>query len=146
MTAPRLNFFLCAIFFFALAARAASGQIAVIVHHSVQTDILDKERLVDIYTLNSSLWDDKSKIHVVDIKGEPGIKKKFYQAMNISLRDMRRIWLRKLLSGKAVPPKTFNTQEEVVREVASSPGLIGYVDAAKVTKEVRVIYTIDDGD
>jgi ABC-type phosphate transport system substrate-binding protein len=144
MMSDKLKFLLCVVCFFVLVDRVSAGQIAVIVHHSVQTDSLDKARLVDIYTLNSGLWDDKAKIHVVDIKGEPDIKKKFYKAMDVSLRDMRRIWLRKLLSGKAIPPKAFKTQEEVVREVASAPGLIGYVDAANVTAEVRVIYTIND--
>jgi ABC-type phosphate transport system substrate-binding protein len=133
---------LFAIILFWLANADVYGQISVIVHKSVATDPINSSRLADIYTLNSQQWKDGSRIQVVDYKGTKALKLEFYKSMNLTPSDMQKIWLRKQFSGKAVPPATFSSEEEVVQKVVSTPGAIGYVSANIVHDSVRVIATI----
>ena len=60
----------------------------------------------------------------------------------MSREDMQRIWLRKQFSGRALPPQTVYSEEEILERVASVPGAIGYLAADKVTDRVRVLLVI----
>lgn len=48
-------------------------------------------------------------------------------------------WAKIMFTGKGTPPKVVDSEQEVVELVASNPNLIGYVDASKVTANVRVV-------
>lgn len=140
----RLFFLLCAIICCGFV-REARGDIAIIVHKSTQIDTITISRLIDIYTLNSKQWKDGSRISVTDYKGNTELKVKFYKTMKMTLADMRKIWLRKQFSGKAIPPKTLASEEAMVEKIASTPGAVGYISSnVAITEDIRVIATLHD--
>lgn len=119
--------------------RALARDIAVIVNKNVDEADFTKSKLQDIYSLNKRYWSDGTKIQVVDIKGESETKNKFYQLLGMPFDKVQKMWIRKLFSGKALPPKTFSDEKEVLEHVAKTPGAIGYVSSDKVDDSVKKI-------
>ncbi len=56
--------------------------------------------------------------------------------------DMKRVWLRMILSGEGRAPTLLRSAEDLVERVAATPGAVGYVPLALVTRDVKVIATI----
>ncbi|VAW48620.1 hypothetical protein MNBD_GAMMA03-99 [hydrothermal vent metagenome] len=46
---------------------------------------------------------------------------------------------RKVFSGRMAPPKTLNSDSEVIKYISSNPGSIGYVNDSSVNSAVKVI-------
>jgi ABC-type phosphate transport system substrate-binding protein len=138
----KLPIIILAVIIFAFTIDNAYAQIAVISNKYAKTGSIDQSRLLDIYTLNSQQWDDGYRIRVMDFKGNKPIKIAFYNYMGIKPSEMQKIWLRKQFSGKAIPPTTFNSEEDILDKVASTPGAIGYISADKVNEDVKVLMVI----
>ena len=121
---------------------AAGAQVAVVAHKSVPTDDIDMRRLLDIYSLEETRWQDGTRIVPFDLKGKNGLKEQFYGFIGRRPEDMKRIWLRLILSGEGRSPTLLKSSEAVLAQVAETPGAIGYVPLTAVTDEVKVIATI----
>ena len=124
-------------------AIAAPLDIAVVTHKSVPSGEIDLARLTDIYTLNTRMWKDDSKLIVVDYAANPKIQKQFYEVLGVKAHDLRRLWLRRAFSGKAVLPKSFVTQTDLAQHVSTNPGTVGYVDEKHVTDDLQILLTIE---
>lgn len=48
-------------------------------------------------------------------------------------------WTRVLFTGKATPPKSFDTELEIKTLVATNPNIIGFIDESLVDSSVRVV-------
>ena len=48
-------------------------------------------------------------------------------------------WRRQLYSGKGLPPKAFDRQQDIVLFVRTTPGAIGFVGPTAVTEGVRIV-------
>jgi ABC-type phosphate transport system substrate-binding protein len=105
---------------------------------------LNKEKIIDIYTLNSQNWDDGSRIIVFDYKGEDDTKTKFYNNLDFTFAKMQKEWLRKQFSGAGMPPQTFRDYKEIVDKVSITPGAVAYVPSRYVTKDIAVVATFTD--
>ncbi len=49
------------------------------------------------------------------------------------------VWDRQLFSGTGQAPITLDTEEEMVRRVAKTPGAMGYVDSVPADAPVRLL-------
>ena len=127
---------------------AASAQVAVIAHNDVPADSLTKIQLLDFYTGDALSW-PASELDVVvfDLKPKGEVKDAFYQYLGRSSSRMKSIWLKRKLAGDGDPPESFQTEEEVVHYVASTPGAVGFVHTSKVNDEVKILVriTVDEG-
>lgn len=120
----------------------AQAQVAVIVHKDVAVDQVDSGTLEDIYALEQNKWDDGSRIVRFDLNAEDGVKQAFYGFIGTQASDIKKVWLRKKLSGEAQPPESI-AASAVVQKVSSTPASIGYVSADAVTDAVKVVATIE---
>lgn len=129
--------------FFAFTAKS---QVYVVVNDSVQTDSLNSEKIVEIYTLNKSNWDNGERITVIDIKGADDAKDYFYKCINLDANSVKKIRLKKLFTGAAKPPKAVNTKKELIDMVASTPGAVGYIDKEfldKLQDNIKVVAVLN---
>jgi ABC-type phosphate transport system substrate-binding protein len=131
----KLSFFLIII----LCYNSIFCQISIIVNKSVPVKFLYKEKIIDIYTLNTQNWDNGTKIVVIDYKGENDTKSRFYDYLDFSFNKIQKVWLRKQFSGAGMPPQTYYDYRQVIEKVASTPGAISYIPSGMVTKEVNVV-------
>jgi len=123
-------------------ATGAQAQVAVVAHKTVPVDTIDTRTLLDIYSLEETNWDDGSRIALFDLKGKNDLKQAFYASLGRRPDEMKRVWLRIILSGEGRSPTLLTSTDEVLDKVAATPGAIGYVPLALVTDEVKVIATI----
>ncbi len=117
--------------------------IAVIVHESVDTKNLDINDLINIYTLSRQNWENNDRIRVADYKGSPSYRRDFYDALDTTPNNIKRIWLRAQFTGRSIPPKIVNSIEDMVELVIENPGTIGYVPLSQVPANSKIIMQID---
>jgi ABC-type phosphate transport system substrate-binding protein len=127
----------------ALGLSFAHAQVAVIVNKQVGEKSLTNVAILDIYLLKTKSWDDGTKIVVLDLKNDE-ISDKFYGHFGKSKMDMKKSWLRTMLSGDAKAPEGFVTEDEVIQKVLTTPGAIGFVSTAKVKEaDVKIVAKIE---
>ena len=124
---------------------SASAQVAVIVHPSVPVDMLSEGELLDVYAGEIREWDDGQAITVFDLKPRGAVKDVFYKYLGKSPSRMKSIWMVNMLSGEGDPPESFETEEALVEKVATTPGAIGFVSAANLRDDVKVLTMIEAG-
>ena len=115
------------------------AQIAVIVNKSVNVHSIKANEIYDIFSLNIKEWPDGTPIVVTTLKGNDATSQSMYAYLGTHLLEMKKIWMRVLLSGEGKAPATFNTEEEVLAKVASTPGAIGFVRKEKANGSVRIV-------
>ena len=133
---------LLTILFFLGSLGVAHAQVAVIAHNGVPVDQIDSATLEAIYALDQGKWGDGSRIVRYDLNTDSPVKQAFYSYIGTDAGDIKKVWLRKKLSGEAQPPETIGAAE-VVQKVSSTPSAIGYVSADAVTDGVKVLATIE---
>ncbi|WP_263785330.1 hypothetical protein [Salinibacter grassmerensis] len=123
-------------------AGTSHAQVAVIAHQDVPVEEIDADALEDIYLLEQGKWDNGSQIVRFDLNSDSETKSGFYDYFGQSVGDVKKVWLRKKLSGEAQPPEKVSPNQ-MIDEVSSTPAAIGYVPADAVTDAVKVIATIE---
>ena len=63
--------------------------------------------------------------------------------LNRSLADVESYWNSQVFSGKATPPRTASTDQEVLDFVRSTPGAVGYVSGDASTSGVQVLTIVN---
>jgi ABC-type phosphate transport system substrate-binding protein len=127
----------------ALASGMTQAQVAVIAHPSVEETSITRSAVTDIYSLTNTMWSNRSAVIVVDVRSDIPAKKQFYSEIGKSPSDLRKVWMRAVLSGEAKAPEVAESEEEVLQKVSSTRGAIGYVSASKVTAAVKVLARFD---
>ena len=123
---------------------SASAQVAVVVNKANPVRDISLQRVQDIYLGNTVAWTDHLRIFPVTLKSKEKVTKTFFlKALNKKPNDMRRIWIRLMLSGDVSPPKVVGLASDVLDYVASNEGAIGFVDmtylSGQVHKSIQVI-------
>ena len=135
----KYTFLLLALAGLALAAAPARAQVAVVAHPGVADDAADAGTLVGIYNLDQTRWSDGSA--VVPFDASTAAQDAFYGAIGQSTGQIKKVWLRKKLSGEGQPPESLGSDAEVLQKVASTPGAVGFVSADAVDGSVKVLAT-----
>jgi len=125
-----------------LWAASALGQVAVIAHKNVPVDTLSKAQLFDFYTYEARFWNKDLPVVVIDLKPQMPSKALFYEFLGISASRMKSLWLKKMLLGEGDPPAAMRSDEEMLKEIAGTPGALGFVSANLVTKQVKILLLI----
>ncbi len=135
--------FILALALAALAPAApARAQVAVIAHKRVAAAAIDAATARNFFTLGKTQWSDGAKVVVVELKPDQASKEAFYKFIGMRPADVRKQWMRVQLSGDGQPPEALASDEAVVKKVAATPGALGYVSAAAVTADVKVLATL----
>lgn len=125
-----------------LICNAGSAQVAVIAHKSVPMTQIDRSALLDFYTFDVKEWSSGEPVVIKDLKPKTEVKSAFYDYLGKSTSRMKSIWLKMMLSGEGDPPETIQSEDEMVKKVASTRGALGFVSADKVNNDVKILLTI----
>lgn len=115
------------------------AEIAVIVHPSNGNSIsqTDVER---IYLAKvKSFADGTAAVPLNHEESTPTRVAFDNDAVGKSESQMKSYWAKLLFTGKATPIKQLASDAEMISAVSSTPGAIGYVDAASVNDSVKVV-------
>lgn len=112
----------------------------VIVHSSNAEIGLTKSELSRLFLKRVARWKDERPVVPVDLDEGSPVRRSFSRA--IHGRDVPAIksyWQQQIFSGRGVPPREVDSEEEVVRLVGRNPGAIGYVSTAAPLTGVKVV-------
>ena len=115
------------------------SQITVIANKSVDESSVDLNLLRDIYTLSKTRWSNGERIKCFDYNKKTDTQAEFYLVINKQPLQLKKVWLRKKLTGKGKPPKLLSSEEEMLNMVAKTEGAIGYIVSSKINATVKVL-------
>jgi ABC-type phosphate transport system substrate-binding protein len=123
-----------------LSGTALAEQI-VIVNKGVSESVVDADTLKRIYLGKQTAWNNGEKIVPVTLnKGQ--VHQEFVKnILNKSTAQFTLYWKQMIFTGQGLPPKSFESEADVVNFVSGVPGAIGYIDRATPHGGVRVVQT-----
>ncbi|QTH64281.1 phosphate ABC transporter substrate-binding protein [Psychrosphaera ytuae] len=121
-----------------LLSFSAFADVAVIVHPS-NNSTLDEKAIARIFTGKMKTFPDGSQIIPVNLAAGNAVTQEFNtKALNRSESQLKAYWSKLVFTGKGTPPQEVGSAEEAIKLVASNPNTISFVDASKVTGDVKV--------
>jgi ABC-type phosphate transport system substrate-binding protein len=118
---------------------ALAEDVVVIVNRE-NTNRVDRDYVIKIYTGALKGWPDGSSVLALDQKAESEVRNSFYSSViGKSPANMHAIWSQNIFTGKGLPPKVAPTDGDVKRTIAANKNAIGYIRASQVDGSIRVI-------
>lgn len=122
-----------------LLSAAAQAEVAVIVNPGNGAS-LSAEDVQRLFLGKLKSFPGGSEATPVNQKEGQPAREQFNQAvLNKSESQLKAYWSQLVFTGKGTPPKELDNDDAIKALVASTPGAIGYIDAAKVDGSVKVV-------
>lgn len=117
------------------------AQISIVVSSSSDRTA-DASFLKQVFSGTRFSWPDGDKIVVVDQPGTP-VSEAFYDKfVGRSVSEVRKTWMRSILSGEASAPVKCANDEEVKIQLTGKPMAIGFIATSSLDGTVREIYRV----
>lgn len=123
-------------------AQEGAHEVVIITHPATGSDSLTQRQIFELYTLEKNKWQDGSLVYLFELKEDIATRQIFYDYLRQKPRDLKKIWMRAVLSGEGRTPKVLRTESEIVQRISEVPGALGYVSANLVTNRVKVLARI----
>lgn len=121
-------------------AKNDAPSFLIVVHPHFPHRSLEPGVVADAFLKKQTRWDDGTLIQPVDLDPQSSTRRIFSSAvLKRSVAAVRSYWQQRIFSGRGVPPPEMNSDEAVVKYVATHPGGIGYVSPQAEVKGVRVV-------
>src|ERR1700733_7866545 len=123
---------------------ALAGHVKIIANRSIKADSISADKLRIVFLAEQNTLKDGS--HAEPVFERTGATheaflRDFLRESNESLQNH---YGALVFTGKALMPKSFNDDAEVLEYVAKTRGAIGYVDASASSEGVKVLFVIPE--
>lgn len=124
----------------ARSARAQAETFVMVVHPSNPERSQSREFLADAFLKRTTRWPNGEAIKPVDLRADSRVRKAFSEGvLKRSVAAVRSYWQQRIFSGRGVPPPELESDEAVLRYVATHPGAVGYVSAEANLEKVKLL-------
>ena len=138
-----MKYFYYIIFLTAIFVSVGRAQVAVIVNKSTPVSKITAGSLKEIYALNNTKWPDGTKI-IVYMSKDQSLLQKLCNFIGVDILSLRKLWMKLQLSGEAKAPEALLDDDEMIKDVTSTLGAIGYVRASAIKgNDLKVVATIE---
>ena len=128
-----------------LISCAATAEIVIIGHPDSNTGTLDAQSVKKLFLGERKAFPNGHHATPINhVIGSPDREEFFASVLSMAESSHRRHWKRKVSTGGSSSPIELSSHDEVLREIANTPGSIGYIDASRVDNTVKVLLTIND--
>ncbi|MFI3156304.1 MAG: hypothetical protein QX199_09110 [Methylococcaceae bacterium] len=118
----------------------ARADLVLIANAAIAENTISREEAINIYMGRLRRFPSGAAAQPLDLPPGGSEKALFYRLLvNKELSDIDAYWARLVFSGRASPPRTVGSLNEVVEHVAKEPNVIGYIDRSLVDKRVKII-------
>lgn len=119
--------------------------LIVVVHKDNPVNALSSRQITDIYMGRSKAYPNGRAADTSDHPKNSQIKKDFYaRLLGKSIAQVNAYWARLLFTGKAEPPTTKPSKEDVVRFVLNNENAIAYLYDTTPNDNLKVVYTFEN--
>lgn len=116
----------------------------VVVHPDNPLPAVPTSEVSDIFLGKKAEWSGGIAVRVVERPIRSEIRGAFtHDIHDRSVESVHQLWQRRILTGRVLAPDLADTDEEVLRIVASDPGAIGYVSADTPLRGVREMPVVE---
>jgi ABC-type phosphate transport system substrate-binding protein len=120
-------------------AVAFAGGIVVIVNKA-NDNAIDKALVAKIYQGDSRTWPNGGSIAALDLPEDNSSRSDFDAAIvGKGQGALKSLWAQNVFTGKALPPKTAASDEDVKKAVAANKNAIGYIQSGSADDTVKVV-------
>jgi ABC-type phosphate transport system substrate-binding protein len=119
----------------------ADDEIVAIVHPSVEQEQISLSLAKQIFAMKLKQWPGDGPIKVFVLPDRYPLHVRFSkQILDLFPVQLRLVWDRQVFSGTGQAPQVVDSEEEMLRFVADTPGAIGYLSRQKVDEErIRMV-------
>jgi ABC-type phosphate transport system substrate-binding protein len=128
---------LCAVLFTGLAANA--GDLIVIANKNVAISSMTRAELQNIFLGKTVKWSGGKQIKPVVLKEGSTHEKFLNDFLGKSTTAFDFYWKQVIFTGKGRPPKTTDSEEEMVQFVSATDDAVGYIDSGTAHADVKRI-------
>jgi ABC-type phosphate transport system substrate-binding protein len=122
-------------------ANVCLAEIVVIVHPS-NTAVVSEDDVTRLFLGKKNTFESGAKATPFYLaQGHDAVEEFNKKALGKSSSQLKAYWSKLIFTGKGTPPDALGNIEDVLARVASDPSAIAYIDAAKVTSNVKVVAT-----
>ncbi len=115
------------------------ADVAVIVN-TKNTQAFDKSSINRLFLGKDKTFANKETAFLITQLENSDIASEFNtKVLDKSAKQLKSHWSRLVFTGKGIPPNEMASDAEVIDEVKRNPNAIGYVDAAAVTPDVKLV-------
>ena len=126
-----------------LFASTAYAEVVVIVNPKTPENRVSPQDAATLFLGRKSVLGNGTRVTPIDQEEGSPVRDVFYQKIaDRNPGQMKAYWSTMIFTGRATPPPAAADSMEVRNIVASTPGTIGYIDAADVDDSVKVILTL----
>ncbi|MFN6971042.1 MAG: phosphate ABC transporter substrate-binding protein [Rheinheimera sp.] len=120
-----------------LFSYSAMAQVVVVVHPAM-SETITKDDIARLYTGRSTV------LQPVQLKESDNKRAIFDEkAVGRSSSQLKAYWSKLLFTGKGTPPPEVSTDADVINFIHNNEYGIGYIDAASVNDQVKVLMTLE---
>jgi len=111
----------------------------LIVNTSVEETVLGQDEVQLIFLGKKKKWSNGNKIHVVTLKQGPVHEAFLKTVVKKTPAKFSSYWKIATVTGTGIPPKSFDSEEALVKYVAGKEGAVGYVSSNTPVEGVQLI-------
>jgi ABC-type phosphate transport system substrate-binding protein len=102
----------------------------IVVNAKNSSTSVSREFLSDVFLKRATSWESSDHATPVDLPAASPVRRAFSrQVLGRSVAAVRAYWTQRIFSGRDVPPPELQSEDAVLRYVASHPGAVGYVSS-----------------
>jgi len=121
------------------AALAAAQPAVVVAHPDLPEDSIDEPTLRRIYLGKKTRWSDGTPVVPVMLK-EGRVHEWFLEErVGRSVAKFVTYWKQAVFTGRGMPPRAFDTEDELIFYVSRTPGAVGYASRASPVDGVKIL-------
>ena len=117
----------------------ATAECLIIVNKSVSETLFTGKDVKLIFLGKKIKWGDGTKIHKAGLIKGPVHEELLRKYIHKSPSSYSSFWKLMIVTGGGIPPRSFRTEEDVVKYVAVRPGTIGYISSDTKHNGVKVL-------
>jgi hypothetical protein len=123
----------------ALAPLALRAEPVLIVHKGLEGQPLDAATVKSVLLGKKVAWDNGTRVTIAALKSGAVADGALKAAVDQTASQFLNHWRRLAMTGGGMAPKSFDSEAEVLKFVAETPGAIGFLDSATADASVVVV-------
>lgn len=124
----------------AIAALAADEEVVMIANPQLAIDAIPRDTARAIFAMRQRTTPNGEAIHVMVLPDDHPVHARFAKGLlDVYPHQLRLAWDRMVFSGTGQAPERVASQAEMLQQVATTPGGLGYIERGYLDDSVQVL-------
>lgn len=120
---------------------ATAADIVVIASSGSSVGSLTRDQVSDIFLGKSTALPGGGKAILIDQPDASPLREGFYSKVTgKSAAQAKSTWAKLSFTGKGTPPKEGGSNDDIRKQVAGNPSMLGYIDKSAVDAGVKIVF------